>query len=670
MIMSSLIIFLVSFSEKSVLCPMVEIGPKVDGSLGDSIWQKAISFDDFIEVFPNEAQIPVNKTICYILSDRDNLYFGFECYNCDKIIASNVVYDKMSRDEKINILLSPSNDQNTAYALFVSPLNTQIDIKLLNNGEKMVDWDGIWYSATKKTSNGWSCEIKIPFRLFKECAGQKYWGVEIVRETYVRDQQILIRWAKSTYELLRPSDFGRLYFTEEIPFLGEAAFMPTFVAQKKFLLDSVSAAKAEIGGEMVFSPFIFSDFHLVFNPDYSQVEADPEEIDLSKTLRRLPEKRNFFLSGFENYKTPIEVMYTRRLNEINQGGKARLRISRLVIDGLYVATDSTTTEPAAKILSAALNLNLFQNSNVKLLYLNKYISALFNNDFSVFFYQPLPKDFSLSSQFAFDWIENAFAKAYYLSIERPVFSGVRISAYHKAVDSLFVAPLGYIPFKNIRETYANVSWFNLINRKLFRSFDIGFSALYRASLHGDLICQNFTPFLNITFISPLSVHYAYTVEERLFGMEMYNNVTHSVEVNIYPVRWFSFIIGYFWGTYFGNHIDYLSLSLGNLNIANRFFLELNTQSQRLENGSEKTVDNVGNFRISLFIFKNIYIRHFFKYSDLSKFLNANFILDYNVAPGSHLYFILNEERENTRSIFATDFRKRIFLLKFAYRLSF
>lgn len=664
------VICLIPFREKSVICPIVESGPKIDGSLVDSVWQMAISFDDFIEVFPDENQMPQNKTVCYILRDKDNLYFGFICYNSDKIVANNLVRDKFSNDEKINILLCPNNDQNTGYALFVSPLNTQIDIRLVNNGEKMLDWDGIWYSATKRTSNGWNCEIKIPFTTFKEGAGKIYWGMEICRETYIKDQQILINWANPNYELLRPSDFGRLCFTEETPFLSEAAFMPHFVLQTKFLPDSSAILEPRIGIETIFSPFIFSDFNLVFNPDFSQIEADPEEIDLSKTIRKLPEKRNFFLSGSENFKTPIQIMYTRRIEKINYGVKARFQPQKVAIVGWHVDVDSTATDPHAKISSVAFNLNFLQSANLNLLFINRYTPSFYNNDFSVALYQPLPKDFSLSSQIAFDWTEHRYAKAYYLSIERQVYSGVRMSVYHKMVDSAFVAPLGYIPFRNIRETCGNLSWFNLINHKLIQSFEVGFSCLHRISLLGNLLCQNFSPFANITFVKPVSIYYSYTVEKRRFGIDMYDNFTNYVSLKINPVKLFSLTIGYLRGSYFGQHIDYLSLSSGNLNFANRIFLELNTESQHLQSDEETTLENIVNFKINCYIFKNIYLRQFFKYSDLSNTWNLNFVVDYNVTSGSHLYFILNEEREKAESLFITDLRERILSFKIAYRLSF
>ncbi len=670
MIAIILSIYIMSFSGKSVWCPKVDQGPRIDGVTADSIWQYAVTLDDFIEVFPAQERKPQNRTICHIMCDKENLYLGFECYNRDKIVANNRVRDKFSKDEKISILFCPNNDQSTAYALFISPLNTQIDIKILNNGEKMIDWDGVWYSEVKKNANGWSCELKIPFMVFKEGFGQKYWGLEITRETYVADQQILIRWAKPVYELIRPSDFGRLYFYEEIPFWSKTAFIPYGTAQKNFFSDSTTSVKYKTGGEVNFSAFTFADFDFIINPDFSQIEADPEEIDLSKTIRRLPEKRNFFLSSYENIKTPIEIMYTRSMKEINYGGKMKLSARNTSIEGWHVTTDSTSTEPRAQISNIAFNADVLKRTTFRFLFINKYTSSSYNNDLEVTLYQPLPKDFSFSGQFALDWTEASSARAYYISFDRLVFTGIRASMYHKMIDSSFAAPLGYIPFKNMRETYGNIAWFNLLNRKIIQSIDIGCSGLHRTLLSNDLLCQNLMPFASITFIKPLYIYYTYTLERRRLGGKLYDNITNYLSFNISPERKFSITLGYYFGDYFGQYINFLSLMLGNLNIANRINLELNLQSQTLNNGEKTTTNNLANLKIAWFISKNICFRNFFKFSDLSKLLNANFMFDYNIASGSHIYFILNEERQKTGSIFNTDFRKRILLFKITYRLSF
>ena len=57
-------------------------------------------------------------------------------------------------------------------------------------------------------------------------------------------------------------------------------------------------------------------FDLAYNPDFSQIEADADKIDVN---RRFPlyydEKRSFFLEGTNIFNTPIEAVYTRKMSQ-------------------------------------------------------------------------------------------------------------------------------------------------------------------------------------------------------------------------------------------------------------------------------------------------------------------------------------------------------------------
>jgi hypothetical protein len=53
---------------------------------------------------------------------------------------------------------------------------------------------------------------------------------------------------------------------------------------------------------------------LAYNPDFSQIEADADKIDVNRRFPlRYDEKRPFFLEGTNIFNTPIEAVYTRKL---------------------------------------------------------------------------------------------------------------------------------------------------------------------------------------------------------------------------------------------------------------------------------------------------------------------------------------------------------------------
>ena len=65
------------------------------------------------------------------------------------------------------------------------------------------------------------------------------------------------------------------------------------------------------------SPGLTSAFTIY--PDYGQVDADPDTIELRDTERFLRERRPFFREGSELFETPINIYYSRRFTDIEAG---------------------------------------------------------------------------------------------------------------------------------------------------------------------------------------------------------------------------------------------------------------------------------------------------------------------------------------------------------------
>ncbi len=89
------------------------------------------------------------------------------------------------------------------------------------------------------------------------------------------------------------------------------------------------------------SSIITADFTL--NPDFGQIEADPERINLEDVEQRFPEKRPFFQEGMELFQTPIELFYTRRvgIKDLMYGAKAVGRIGNYNVALLDCQSDDT-----------------------------------------------------------------------------------------------------------------------------------------------------------------------------------------------------------------------------------------------------------------------------------------------------------------------------------------
>ena len=92
-------------------------------------------------------------------------------------------------------------------------------------------------------------------------------------------------------------------------------------------LEGGKGAPVEIGGDIRWRPSSNLGADLTINPDFALVEADVEEINLTRFEVRVPEKRPFFLEGTEMFNQRIRQFHSRRIGEITWGVKTNGKLS-------------------------------------------------------------------------------------------------------------------------------------------------------------------------------------------------------------------------------------------------------------------------------------------------------------------------------------------------------
>ncbi|MBN2206126.1 MAG: hypothetical protein JW742_01870, partial [Candidatus Aminicenantes bacterium] len=94
--------------------------------------------------------------------------------------------------------------------------------------------------------------------------------------------------------------------------------------------------EAGLDARYAFSQAVSSN--LTLNPDFATVEADQEQINLTRFELNLKEKRNFFLEGSEIYAQRIKLFYSRRIGDIDGGVKLYGKSGGLEFSGLSAQT--------------------------------------------------------------------------------------------------------------------------------------------------------------------------------------------------------------------------------------------------------------------------------------------------------------------------------------------
>ena len=137
----------------------VSSSPKIDGYIEESFWGNLTPHKDFVQFDPYNGKPPSEETIAYIAYDEDNLYFAFNCLDSQpgKIkgdLTPRGKFDLNSNDD-VRIILDTYYDKRNEYVFIVN--------------SKGVQWDSpgdyVWKSGATVNEDGWSAEIKIPFKL-------------------------------------------------------------------------------------------------------------------------------------------------------------------------------------------------------------------------------------------------------------------------------------------------------------------------------------------------------------------------------------------------------------------------------------------------------------------------------------------------------------------------
>ena len=309
---------------RSVAAVRTDTAPVVDGKLDDACWEQANVTSDFID-YRSEG-LAEEQTFVRVLYDDENLYIAFECLEPDpnRIVAIERKYDQsLWEEDTVSVRVDTFHDHRCAYVFTVNTLGTRFDarIGLFRIGRSEYDdtWGCDWSAACSVGRDRWFAEMAIPIgNLRFEQKDDVTWGANFRRNEKGRQESSY--WCYRSSHARYPREYGHLTDLDlaSVKVSRRPAF-ETYVSNTSNLkrgsnkpstgLDVFTRLNSELTGAVT------------INPDFGQVEADPDTIELRDTERFLRERRTFFREGSELFETPVKVYYSRRLTDIDAGAK-------------------------------------------------------------------------------------------------------------------------------------------------------------------------------------------------------------------------------------------------------------------------------------------------------------------------------------------------------------
>ncbi len=343
----------------------------LDGRLSESMWKE-------LSPFPMTQLVPIHRgdmseqTRIYMTYDANNVYIAAENLTRD---ASSIISNTLRRDDYeanddiIGVVFDSFNDNENGLTFFTNPEGVRVDFAISNDGNfgAGVDafngsWNTYWDVETTRDVNGWYAEMRIPFSSlgFQVNDGVTQMGVIVYRWIASLNERHVFpdippNWSMSH---LKPSQ------SQTIEFRALEQSKPLYITpyslsgfQDVFELNEnedayVSNAewKQDFGLDLKYNLSSDLTLDVTANTDFAQVEADEQQLNLTRFSIDFPEKRQFFQqrSGLFDFSFGrTKLFYSRRIglsegNPIPIIGGARLtgRIGALDVGVLNIQTQS------------------------------------------------------------------------------------------------------------------------------------------------------------------------------------------------------------------------------------------------------------------------------------------------------------------------------------------
>lgn len=294
--------------------------PHVDGRLNDAAWRNAPVTSAFTQHFPDEGAAPSERTEVRILYDDEALYVGVTCEQRHSPLQAQLTRrDRQSESDSVTVSIDSRLDRKTAMEFQVSAAGVLVDGLRFDDVGYSSDWDETWEAHAAPTATGWTAELRIPFRVLRFPANDALtFGLQLRR--YVAARRETDEWAPiPRADNAEVSRYGKLSGLRGVEDAAGLEIRPFALARLVRYDREGGAPLAEpalvpgFGADVKWHPSQALTLDATLMPDFGQVEADQVILNLSTYETFLAEKRPFFQEGLELFKTPLSLLYTRRI---------------------------------------------------------------------------------------------------------------------------------------------------------------------------------------------------------------------------------------------------------------------------------------------------------------------------------------------------------------------
>ncbi len=680
--------------------------PEIDGVLDEEVWQSARIIDQFTQQEPNEGAPATERTEVRIIYAEAWLFIGVEAYDSGELVATEMRRDsdRILEEDNFQVIIDTFNDSRSGYMFVTNPLGAKLEQQIFEEGEGQGrgnnsnvnrNWDGVWMVASRRNATGWTAEIAIPMTTvrFRRLEAQT-WGINFMRTIRRKNESVFWAPIPKAYALTRVSLAGTLTGLRSLSQGVDLRIKPYVLAgtdTSRADTETTTSALRDVGLDVKYGISSSMNLDLTVNTDFAQVEADEQQVNLTRFSLFFPEKRDFFLENAGQFNVGTQggqhLFFSRRIGRGDSGesipilGGARLtgKVGRNNIAFMDLQTDDAFGAPGENFLVTRYSRDILSKSKVGGLIINKQSGSQYNRTFAADATLALGNHLTINSFLA------KTSSPDITSGDKMFWGRVgwldqnwNLFAQYTDIQDNFNAEVGFIPRRGIRTTN-----FHIGPTPRPKKFNI------RVML----------PMLNMTYTTDQNnrllsrrVHYmvGFRMENGAFINFIYNRRFEQLDVpfriqedvtipaGAYSFGAWNFTLNsdpskriyerftYAPQTFFDGKRTDINAAIG-LRATNRFATEFQYRRNDVDLPDGEFVVNLGILRLDYALSPRTTLRGLFQYNSSTKQLSTTVRFNFRYTPGSDLYIAYDELREDDRIM--SFVRDRRLVVKMTYLLS-
>lgn len=553
--------------------------PLIDGKLDEAVWTHAAVVDDLRQIRPGDGAPASERTIVYVLYDKDAIYIGARMWDsgAPREITRNTLKQGASlrEDDRIAIVLDPFNSRRRGYRFEVNANGVRNDM-LYQGGGWQSEWSTIWEAAGSVIEDGWIAEMAIPIKSLPFDPGIDTWGFNVSRAIRRRGEEVV--WV-SRNRTFHPGIVGTLNGLRDLDRGIGLDVVPGYsLTNHRSFVNSASTVQGEPSLNLYYRITPSLTGSLTFNTDFSASEVDERQVNLTRFSPFFPEKRDFFLNdadlfefgrigtaGFDENTRSVgrpaqengRPFFSRRIGlsplgtpvEIEYGGKLSGSIGRInagvlgVHQGEFVYPNGDRVEPQT-LAVARVTANVLGESTIGAIITSGNPTS--NRDNSVvgldFIYSNtrLSRNRSLQAE---AWFQKSDTEglegddlAFGFGVRMPNTNGLRGGIGMRQIEQNFFPALGFVNRTDIRDVFGELGYIRMLGGRFLQAIYAGADAQRVTSLtSGDLLTKivSFRPLeIETRGDDLLRLIYSRNEEHVVEPFAIYNTSVRSVVVPV------------------------------------------------------------------------------------------------------------------------------------------